>query len=243
MRAITEPRASPAYGRAMSLRERIDTLSRAELAGLVVVIVVCVAGATVWYLRSLPKPITVSEAPGAAVPVASAPGSGEPMASGVPVSGSPSPVAGPVIVDVTGHVRRPGVYEFPAGSRVIDAIQEAGGPRENAVLSALNLASPLTDGQQIAVPGPKDVLPGAVPGVAPPASGVPGTSGAPGALINVNTADATALEALPGVGEVTAGAIVQHRTENGPFASVDQLEDVSGIGPATLEEIRPHVTV
>jgi competence protein ComEA len=123
---------------------------------------------------------------------------------------------------------------------VIDAIERAGGPTANAVLSALNLAAPLADGQQILVPGPRDVI--APPGATglPAPSGVPG---APGSLINVNTADATALEALPGVGEVTAAAIVQHRTEHGPFATVDQLEDVSGIGPATLEEIRPHVTV
>jgi competence protein ComEA len=226
----------------MSLRERIDTLSRAELAGLIVVIAACVAGAAVWYLRSLPKPITVAEVPGATVPAvpAGSPGAADPaapMASGVP---APSAAGGSVFVDVTGHVRRPGVYEFPAGSRVIDAIDEAGGPRENAVLSVLNLAAVLTDGQQIVVPGPRDAVPSAAVG------GVPGTSaapGAPGALININTADATALEALPGVGEVTAAAIVQHRTENGPFATVDQLEDVSGIGPATLEEIRPHATV
>jgi competence protein ComEA len=227
----------------MSLRERIETLSRAELAGLIVVIVACVAGAAVWYLRSLPKPITVAEVPGAAVPAvpAGSPVAADPaapLASGVP---APSAAGGSVFVDVTGHVRRPGVYEFPAGSRVIDAIDEAGGPRENAVLSMLNLAAVLTDGQQIVVPGPRDAVPSAAVG------GVPGTSaaapGAPGALININTADATALEALPGVGEVTAAAIVQHRTENGPFATVDQLEDVSGIGPATLEEIRPHATV
>jgi competence protein ComEA len=227
----------------MSLRERIDTLSRAELAGLTVVIVACVAGAAVWYLRSLPKPITVAEVPGATAP--GLPGGSSPIGgTAVPatsVGAVPSAAAGvPVFVDVTGHVRRPGVYEFPSGARVIDAIEEAGGPRENAVLSALNLAAVLTDGQQIVVPGPRDEV------AAGPVTGVPGASAAPGAtgaLININTADATALEALPGVGEVTAAAIVQHRTENGPFATVDQLEDVSGIGPATLEEIRPHATV
>ena len=231
----------------MSLRERIDTLSRAELAGLVIVIVLCVAGAAVWYLRSLPKPITVAEVPGGvatAVPPAS--GAAVPFVSGAPmpsVSASGQPVAAaPMIIDVTGHVRRPGVYEFPAGSRVIDAIERAGGPRENAVLSALNLAAPLADGQQVVVPGPKDPVAPVVPG-APAVPGTPAASGASGALVNVNTADATALETLPGVGEVTAAAIIEHRTENGPFTSVDQLEDVSGIGPSTLEEIRPHVTV
>jgi competence protein ComEA len=230
----------------MSLRERIDTLSRAELAGLVVVIVTCVAGAAFWYLRSLPRPITVAEVPAGAPAAPGASGAEVPFASGVPASSvavsgasaSGQPVPGSVIVDVTGHVRRPGVYEFPAGSRVIDAIERAGGPRDNAVLSALNLAAPLADGQQIVVPGPKDPI-AAVPG-APIVSAAPA---APGALVNVNTADATALETLPGIGEVTAAAIIEHRTQNGPFTSVDQLEDVSGIGPSTLEEIRPHVTV
>jgi competence protein ComEA len=231
----------------MSLRERIDTLSRAELAGLVVVIVLCVAGAAVWYLRSLPKPITVAEVQGAPPAGQTPPADGAvPLASGAPSSGvaaSGQPVASgaPIIVDVTGHVRRPGVYEFPAGSRVIDAIERAGGPRENAVLAALNLAAPLADGQQIVVPGPKDPI-APVPG-APAVPGAPVTPTGSGTLVNVNTADATALEALPGIGEVTAAAIVEHRTENGPFTSVDQLEDVSGIGPATLEEIRPLVTV
>ena len=233
----------------MSLRERIDTLSRAELAGLVVVIVACVAGAAFWYLRSLPRPITVAEVPAGAPAAARASGVEAPFASGVPassaavsgasMSGQPLPVS--VIVDVTGHVRRPGVYEFPSGSRVIDAIERAGGPRANAVLSALNLAAPLADGQQIVVPGPRDPI-AAVPG-APIVSGAPAAPSASATLVDVNTADATALEALPGIGEVTAAAIIEHRTQNGPFTSVDQLEDVSGIGPATLEEIRPHVTV
>jgi len=243
VRAVTEPPAATSYRRRMSLRERIDTLSRGELAGLIVVIVACVAGAAIWYLRSLPTPIAVAEVPGAAVPAMASASSGDaavPMASGAPTA-SAQPT-GSVIVDVTGHVRRPGVYEFPSGARVIDAIDEAGGPRANAVLSALNLAAPLADGQQIVVPGPRDAAPGVPATSVPGAPAVPGASSS-GALINVNTADATALEALPGVGEVTAAAIVQHRTENGPFATVDQLEDVSGIGPATLEEIRPHVTV
>ena len=227
----------------MSLRERMDTLSRAELAGLIVVIAVCVAGAAVWYLRSLPKPITVAEvASGAPSSTGVAPAVATPL-SGAPTSVAPATSGAPLIVDVTGRVRRPGVYEFPPGSRVIDAIERAGGARGGAVLSALNLAAPLADGQQIVVPGPKDVVAGApVPGV-PVAHGAPAAPVAAGALVNVNTADATALESLPGIGEVTAAKIIEHRTANGPFTSVDQLEDVSGIGPATLEEIRSLVTV
>ncbi len=205
------------------MRERLDGLSRGELTGLIVVLVLTLGGAGLWYMRSLPKPIQVAEAPGAgqvAGPAAASPGA--------------SPSAAAVIVDVAGWVKQPGVYEMVAGDRVIDAIERAGGARKGAELSALNLAAPLIDGSQILVPRT-----GAT-------TGTPGSGGtAPGgtALININTASATELEALPGIGEVLAATIVQYRTENGPFASVDQLEDVSGIGPSTLEDIRDLVTV
>ena len=103
-----------------------------------------------------------------------------------------------------------------------------------ADLSLLNLAAPLADGTQILVPK-----------AGPPGAGVPGGA-APGStsgLININSASATELESLSGIGEVLAATIVEYRDQNGPFASVDDLMDVSGIGPATLEEIRDQVTV
>ena len=201
----------------MSLRDRLDLLSRGEIAGLIVVLVAVLGGAGLWYARSLPKPVTIAQGgPGARAPSSS----------------SPSPVPS-LIVDVAGAVRRPGVYEFGEGDRVIDAIERAGGPLAKADLSLLNLAAPLTDGTQILVPkaGP--------PGAAPVAGG----SGSAGGLLNINTASATDLETLSGIGEVLAATIVEYRDQNGPFASVDDLEDVSGIGPATLEEIRDQVTV
>ena len=139
-----------------------------------------------------------------------------------------------MLVDVAGWVRHPGVYEFAGGARVIDAIEAAGGARPGAQLESLNLAAPLVDGTQILV-----VREGSE---APAPAGASGGVAA-GGLINVNTASASELEALPGVGEVIAQAIVDHRTENGPFTSVDQLLDVSGIGDATLEDIRELVTV
>jgi competence protein ComEA len=234
----------------MSIRERLDTLSRGELAGLGVVLVVSLVGAGLWYTRSLPRPVTIAETPGAGAAVAAtasgpAPGSVAavgPGSLGAPtVSGSTtiSPPGAPMIVDVTGLVRKPGVYEFPAGSRVIDAVERAGGAKEGADLSLLNLAAPLADGQQIVVPKEGN----GVPGVG--ASTVPGSvpSAAAGALININTASAVELEELSGIGEVLAAAVVAYRDEHGPFTSVDQLEDVSGIGPSTLEEIRDQVTV
>jgi competence protein ComEA len=203
----------------MSLRERLDLLSRGEIAGLVVVLAAVLGGAGLWYARSLPKPVTIAESgPGAAQQVSS--------------SSSPSVT---LIVDVAGAVHQPGVYEFAEGDRVIDAIERAGGSLAKADLSLLNLAAPLADGTQILVPkaGP------------PTVSGVTGgtTPGSVGGLINVNTASATELETLSGIGEVLAATIIEYRMQNGPFASVEDLMDVSGIGPATLDEIRDQVTV
>jgi competence protein ComEA len=202
----------------MSFRERLDMLSRGEIVGLIVVLVAVLGGAGLWYARSLPKPVTIAESgPGAAQPA---------------VSSTPTPTL--LIVDVTGAVRKPGVYEFAEGERVVDAIERAGGPMPKADLSLLNLAAQLVDGTQILVPK-----------TGPPVAGVPGGT-APGSssgLININTASATELEELSGIGEVLAATIVEYRTQNGPFVVVDDLLDVSGIGPATLEEIRDQVTV
>jgi competence protein ComEA len=209
-----------------SIRERLAMLSRGELIGLVAVLVVTLGGAALWYTRSLPKPVEIR----ASVAPAVAPSDGD--AAGGAASGSPQEP--PLIVDVAGAVRKPGVYEFHDGDRVVDAIQAAGGPTRKASLDALNLAAPLTDGVQILVPV-----------VAPPGDAVPAGAAASGppTLININTASATELEALPGIGEVIAQRIVDYRTQNGPFASVGALLDVSGIGDATLGDIHDLVTV
>jgi competence protein ComEA len=136
-------------------------------------------------------------------------------------------------------VRRPGVFQFQPGDRVIDAVDRAGGALEKADLTLLNLAAPLSDGQQILVPKQGAAAPS---GVVPIGSAPPGT-GTTGALVNINTADEPTLETLNGVGPVLAASIIQYRTEHGPFASIDQLDEVSGIGPATLEDLRSQVTV
>lgn len=203
-----------------SIRERLAALSRGELVGLVALLAVTLGGAGLWYVRSLPRPVEVAAAPSGGT-------------ASAPASASPSPEV-VVLVDVAGWVRRPGVYEFTEGARVIDAIDAAGGARSGAVLEALNLAAPLTDGIQILVPREGQE------GVAP----APVTGGAvAGGLVNVNSAIATELEELPGIGEVIAQRIIDYRTENGPFATVDELVDVSGIGDAILESIRELVTV
>ena len=138
------------------------------------------------------------------------------------------------MVDVAGKVRRPGIAVLPAGSRVVDALKAAGGARRGVDLTSLNLARPVVDGEQILV------------GVAP-AAGVAGSLGSPapaaGRLVNLNTADQPTLETLPGVGPVTAEAILAWRTDNGGFTSVDELLEVDGIGEATLADLAPLVTL
>ncbi|GAA3531267.1 hypothetical protein AFL01nite_17610 [Aeromicrobium flavum] len=148
-----------------------------------------------------------------------------------------APTASPgaeLVVDVAGKVRRPGIVTLPPGSRVHEAITAAGGLKGKADTTGLNLARVLNDGEQVVVGGPSGAAPPAVAG---------GPSGTPAALVNLNTADLVALDELPGVGPVTAQAIVSWREENGPFRSVEDLLDVKGIGEATLAELRDLVSV
>jgi len=154
-------------------------------------------------------------------------------ASASPASTATS--AAVLVVHVAGLVARPGVYEVPAGSRVVDAIEAAGGAMEGADLSQLNLARLLTDGEQVAVgvpPAPDQLGQGTVPG-----------SAAPAAPLDLNQATESELDTLPGVGPVLAARIVIWRQENGTFSSVDELLEVSGIGEATLRDIAPLVRV
>ena len=214
------------------------------LLALVLAVAVLLGG---WaWVRSSGAPPSPAAAPVVAARGVAAGSSGSPgllaPSSGASPAGSPSAVSGAsaaseVVVHVAGRVRRPGIVVLPVGSRVIDAVKRAGGfaPGVGPRSAALNLARVLVDGEQIVVGG----QPGApVAGAAAPADGA-----SAGPLVSLNTADQTALESLPGVGPVTAAAILQWREENGPFTSVDQLLEVSGIGDKTLAEIAPHVTL
>jgi len=131
---------------------------------------------------------------------------------------------GDVVVDVTGAVRRPGVYRLPAGSRVIDAVQRAGGAGPRGLLEAVNLAAHLADGQQIVIPER---------GLAA-AAGAGATSGP----VSLGTATAGQLATIDGIGPVTARDIIEFRDQHGGLASVEQLDQVSGIGPATMQSLR-----
>ena len=225
-------------------------LTSAHLAVLALVVAAALAAGAWWALRaggretSLP---VVSSSPSAlvALPTPAA----APSAPSVPAGDSAGPAAGSaagtptgsIVVDVTGKVRRPGIATLPLGSRVVDALEAAGGARRGVRTGTLNLARVLADGEQIVVGvrGP--------PGVAASAAGAPvaGAAGSTSAspMVNLNSATQADLELLPGIGPVTARSILTFRGENGAFTSVDELLEVSGIGDATLAEIAPFVTL
>jgi competence protein ComEA len=136
-----------------------------------------------------------------------------------------------VVVDVTGAVERPGVYRLPAGARVTDAVQRAGGANGGALLEAINLAARLADGQQVVVPtrGPAGAPLAAV-----------GTTSEEGP-ISLGTATVEQLDTIDGIGPVTAQDIIDFRDQHGGLSSIDQLDQVSGIGPATMESLRARL--
>jgi len=146
----------------------------------------------------------------------------------------PSPTPGLARVYVSGAVRSPGVYALPPGSIAQDAVQAAGGPTQDADLSLVNLAAHVADGQQVHVPRVGEKV------AQKSSTAVPRSPSSP---LNINTATAAELEQLPGIGPSLAARIVQYRQEHGPFRTVDALLLVSGIGPATLDRIRPLITV
>jgi competence protein ComEA len=153
--------------------------------------------------------------------------------SSVSLSGSPHTTAMAVVVDVVGAVKHPGIVRMDSGTRVVDAIAAAGGARHDADVQQLNLAARLVDGERIAVPRHGEV-------VASPSEASAPDSSAP---VDLNTATAEQLDALPGVGPTTADAIVRDRETHGAFRSVDDLARVRGIGPAKLAQLRDLVTV
>lgn len=188
-------------------------LDRRAMRALIAIIAVAVVIAGWMWWQGRPRPVVL--APTMQV-------QGDPLTSASSAPGVMN--AGPVVVHIAGAVRAPGLFTLPAGSRVDDAVTAAGGATSPKALASVNLARPLVDGEQIVV--------GAAPGAAAQESGV-----------NLNSADAAAFEALPGVGPVLAKRIVDWRTANGPFRSVDELGEVSGIGDAIMTQLRTMVHV
>lgn len=143
-----------------------------------------------------------------------------PGVSAMPNAASPA-VGGEVVVHVGGAVKKPGLVRLVSGSRVADAIEKAGGAKSPRFLESVNLARVLVDGEQIML-------------------GQSATSADSG-KISLSSATAVELEQLPGVGQVLAQRIVQHRVDHGPFRSVDDVNEVSGVGDSLMEQIRPLV--
>lgn len=213
---------------------------RGGVLAMAVVAVLVAAGAGCWVLASRPHrvPISAQLTPAATSAAPVRPGGS--LMSPVAAPASSSSPAG-LLVDVVGKVRRPGLYRLPVGARVDDAVTAAGGVLAGVDPVSVNLASKLTDGEQLVI----GLATAPAAGAAAPAASVPDSAsgGASTGLLDLNTATAAQLDGLPGVGPVLAQRIVDWRTQHGRFDSIDQLQDVSGIGAAKYGELKSLVTV
>ncbi len=158
---------------------------------------------------------------------------------GNPIELPAAPTQSAIVVDVSGAVRSPGVYHLEAGSRVEDAVAAAGGLADNAFIDSVNMAALLADGSKVLIPASADQQ------NAEPA-GDTGNSSNPSRVVfpvNINTAPLEVLIELPGIGEVKAQAIIDYRTQHGPFTALEDIQEVSGIGPATYEKLKDLITI
>jgi len=236
-------------GRSWLARVRADP-GRAGAIALAVVAALAVLVTVFTLLRDRPPPVMSAKLP----PVEKA-ATASPRSSASPGAGQPANPDRPVVVSVVGLVHTPGLVTLAPGARIADALQAAGGAVGGADTTGLNMARPLGDGEQIVVglapvAGQPTVLGSSVASGSTPTSRTPAPGAGsgpakpkPGEVLDLNTATAQQLDALPGVGPVTAAAIVAWRQTNGKFTSVDQLADVEGIGPARLEKLRALVRV
>ena len=209
-------------------------VARAHLAVVTVLVLVGLLGAGWALFRA--RPVAVA-APGAAAVTAS---TTAPPGGGSEPARATSSARAELVVHVVGAVRRPGLVRLTEGARVQDAIDAAGGLARTARPGRLNLAQLLSDGQQVVIGTADEPASEVRDGSAPPGSSA-GSSTA--TTVDLNRATATELEQLPGVGPVTAAAILAWRSEHGRFSAVTELQQVDGIGPKTYAQIAPHVRV
>ncbi|MDD5447551.1 MAG: helix-hairpin-helix domain-containing protein [Actinomycetota bacterium] len=195
------------------IAENAKSLSRFQLAIIVLICVLLVAGSAFGYLRSKPKAITVAEKP----------------------TGKKESVR-MLAVHVAGAVLNPGLYRVPSGSRVADVLTKAGGALPDARIDSVNLAERVKDGQKVMVPSASTAAP--LQNGSLPAGGQESTG-----LVNINLAGAEELDKLPGIGPTLSQRIVECREKNGPFTSVDELKNVEGIGPKKFQSIKDLVTI
>lgn len=210
---LHRPESVPPRERLGGLLAELGLTPRAAVLGLAACLVALVAW---WGLRSPAPPPAEADVP---------------LTEAASTSVAPVATGEVVLAHAAGAVHRPGLYELAAGDRVADLLEAAGGATRRADLDRVNLAAPVADGSQIVVPR-----------VGEPVVATPGAE-EPAGPVDLNTADAILLETLPGIGPATAAAILEYRDANGPFASVDALIDVPGIGEAKLAALADLVTV
>lgn len=204
------------------------------LVGALMGAVFAIAGATMLH-KTRPQPIIIEPPPPTSTPAP---------------TDTPTPTAtpAPLRVYVSGAVHNPAVYELPANSIAADAVRAAGDFTADAAVAQINLAQPLADGIHVYVPTTDEVENGQ-PALVSPVQSAPDGSASSTAQpvatgpVNINTATLEQLDTLPGVGPVTAQNIIDHRTTNGPFATVEAIMDVPGIGPGKFEQMKELITV
>jgi len=194
-----------------------------QLIGALFLAVLLIIGGFFYYLRSKPKPVKQD---------IFSTKSGKPA-----LEKKETQPKKDLIIHVCGAVRKPGVIKLKKGDRVVDALNLAGGATEDAGLDVLNLAAKLSDGQRVYVPRQGEQVNQEMMG------SIAGSSPEQASLVNINSASATELESLPGVGPVLAQRIMEYRESEGGFSSVEQLRKVEGIGPKKFEQLKDKVTI